>query len=218
MKLTSIRQLCGGVASIVIAHAAIVLPSPAKAIDGTNAAHGNEVMRVGGGTSQPIGHYDYCQRQVRDCRLIAFSIKPTRLTRQRWNELIEVNEEANSLIRPVTDMEFYGVEEHWTLPDAEKIDLAGDCEDYVLVKRKALMNRGWPASSLLPTVVRQANGDGHAVLTVRTDRGDFILDNLEDHIVTWNETEYAYLKRVSAAHSGQWETIIDSRTLVGSID
>ena len=39
------------------------------------------------------------------------------------------------------------------------------------------MLRGWPESKLLITVVRDENNEGHAVLTVRTDEGDFILDN-----------------------------------------
>jgi len=100
----------------------------------------------------------------------------------------------------------------WTYPE-----LYGDCEDYVLMKRRALMDKGWPASSLLVTVVRQTNGDGHAVLTVRTDRADYVLDNLSDTILPWNQSEYTFLKRQSAAHSGQWEDIIDSRKLVGAV-
>ncbi len=51
-----------------------------------------------------------------------------------------------------------------------------------------------PISDLLITVVRQMNGEGHAVLTVRTDRGDYVLDNLELRVKPWNETSYDYLK------------------------
>ncbi len=61
------------------------------------------------------------------------------------------------------------------------------------------------------TVVRQPNGDGHAVLTVRTDRADYVLDNLEERVLQWNETEYQFLKRQSAANSGRWEGIDDNR-------
>ena len=105
-----------------------------------------------------------------------------------------------------------GLRKYGTCPDTH-----GDCEDYVLLKRQTLMRRGWPASALLVTVVRRKNGDGHAVLTVRTNRGDFILDNLKDKIEPWNKTEYTYLKRVSAAHSGIWEDILDTRRIVGSV-
>ena len=78
---------------------------------------------------------------------------------------------------------------------------------------------GVPAGSLLITVVRQPNGDGHAVLTVRTDRGDYVLDNMRQKILHWTKTDYRYLKRQSSRHSGQWVSINDGRTIsVGSID
>ena len=59
---------------------------------------------------------------------------------------------------------------------------AGDCEDYVLEKRRELMHKGLSASDLLITVVRKPDGEGHAMLTVRTDKGDFVLDNLTDAV------------------------------------
>ena len=82
------------------------------------------------------------------------------------------------------------------------------------MKRQMLLQRGWPASALLITVVRQANGDGHAVLTVRTDRADYILDNLNTEIKPWNETPYVYLKRQATQHSGKWEDIADGTALL----
>jgi len=170
------------------------------------------LMKTGGRTSQPIGHYEYCKRQTSDCRIVSRSTNPVKLNRARWDEMVKANARANSTVAPVTDLEYYGVEEHWVMPGS-----AGDCEDFALMKRKELMSKGWPASSLLVTVVRQKNGDGHAVLTVRTDRGDYVLDNLNGRILPWNKTEYTYLKRQAAAHSGHWETIIDSRTLVGAV-
>lgn len=178
----------------------------------TPALAGQPLMATGGRTSQPIGHYEYCKRHTSDCRIVARSTRPVKLTRVRWAEMVEANARANNTVTPVTDLEYYGVEEHWVMPKS-----AGDCEDFALMKRRELMRKGWPASALLVTVVRQKNGDGHAVLTVRTDRADYILDNLNGRILPWNETEYTYLKRQAAAHSGHWETIIDSRTLVGAV-
>lgn len=169
-------------------------------------------QKTSGRTSQPIGHYEYCMINRKDCSIRALTAKPVKLTRKRWAEMIEANTFANSTIEPITDIELYGVEEFWTLPKSY-----GDCEDYVLMKRKYLMALGWPASSLLATVVLQPSGEGHAVLTVRTSRADYILDNLKDKIVSWNETEYKYLKRQSARHSGHWEDIVDSRLSVASI-
>ncbi|MFZ1814241.1 MAG: transglutaminase-like cysteine peptidase [Rhizobiaceae bacterium] len=172
------------------------------------------IMTVTGRTTQPIGHYEYCKKYVRDCSIRSSNTAPVKLSRARWNEVVSINSQVNNLIIPVTDQELYQVEELWTYPQSY-----GDCEDYVLLKRKLLLEKGWPPSSLLITVVRQPNGDGHAVLTVRTDASDFILDNLNDRVLAWNETRYQFLKRQAAANSGRWEAIDDSRTkYVGSVN
>ena len=59
----------------------------------------------------------------------------------------------------------------------------GDCEDYVLLKRKMLIDAGWPREALLITVVRDRKGEGHAVLTVKTDKGELVLDNQNENVV-----------------------------------
>ena len=83
----------------------------------------------------------------------------------------------------------------------------GDCEDYVILKRKRLMALGWPASALLITVVRDERGDGHAVLTVRTIQGDFILDNKTDEIKVWHRTRYDYIMRQSYLNPKLWMSL-----------
>ncbi|EFL90464.1 transglutaminase family protein cysteine peptidase btlcp [Ahrensia sp. R2A130] len=166
-------------------------------------------MNMGGNTSQPIGHAYFCQQLPQECAVRTKNAEPMRLTKKRWRELTEINAYANAAVSPVTDQDFYGVEEHWTYPKSY-----GDCEDYVLLKRYMLMQKGWPASSLLITVVKQANGEGHAVLTVRTDRGDFALDNLRGKVSLWSKTPYQYLKRQSRFHSGRWTSIKDRRSQV----
>jgi len=168
-------------------------------------------MATGGRTTQPIGHAYFCQQLPQECSVRSKSTKAPKLTRKRWKDLLEVNSFSNNSVKPVTDLDHYGVEEHWTYPRSY-----GDCEDYVLLKRYMLMQRGWPASSLLITVVRQPNGDGHAVLTVRTSRADYVLDNLETKVLQWDKTEYKYLKRQSETHTGQWTTINDRRGQVAS--
>jgi len=170
-------------------------------------------MKTMGRTSQPIGHYEYCKTYSRDCAIRSSSREPMNLSRKRWGEMVRVNSYANTSVAPVTDLEYYKREEVWAYPKKY-----GDCEDYVLLKRKMLMESGWPASALLITVVTLPNGDGHAVLTVRTDKADYALDNLNDKILPWNKTEYRYLKRQSAMHSGKWVTIDDPRfNIVGAI-
>ena len=67
-------------------------------------------------------------------------------------------------------------------------------------------------------MVRQRNGDGHAVLTVRTSLGDFILDNLEDEVKPWYATPYRYLKRQATFDSGRWVSIENGNdVLVGAL-
>ena len=170
-------------------------------------------METTGRTSQPVGHYEYCKSYIRDCTIRSSSLKPVKLTRKRWAQMVSVNAHTNKTVSPITDLEYYKREELWTYPKNY-----GDCEDYVLLKRKLLMAQGWPASTLLITVVTLPNGDGHAVLTVRTDRADYALDNLKDKIMPWNKTEYRFLKRQSAQHSGRWVGIDDPRRgIVGTV-
>lgn len=184
------------------------------AVPAANAEAMSPFMHVVGPTTQPIGHHDLCSRMPAECRERTASDQPVHLTPERWNLLIAINDNVNTAIQPDTDKDIYGKDEYWAYPDAGK----GDCEDYVLLKRRELMEHGWPAGSLLITVVRQTNGDGHAILTVRTDRGDLVLDNLEGKILLWSHTDYQFIKRQSDTDSGRWVSIDDGRApLVGSI-
>lgn len=171
-------------------------------------------MATLGGTNPPIGHYEFCKAYSNECGDNGRDAGPTVLTRDNWKTLLEVNFTANESVAPLTDKEIYGVEERWAYPST-----TGDCEDYVLLKRKMLMKAGFPAANLLITVVLQPNGDGHAVLTVRTDRGDFVLDNMRNKVLLWSETEYRFLKRQSSKNSGLWVRLEDDRSTVavGSI-
>jgi predicted transglutaminase-like cysteine proteinase len=45
------------------------------------------------------------------------------------------------------------------------------------------------------TVVIDEKGEGHAVLTLITDRGDFILDNKTGAVLPWHRTGYVFIKR-----------------------
>ena len=170
-------------------------------------------MEKAGSTTRPIGHHDFCKRHWAECRVKTRKGARVQLTSARWNELVEINNGVNRAITPVTDTELFGREEVWVYPTT-----MGDCEDFVLLKRRELINRGWPVGSLLVTVVRQTNGDGHAVLTVLTDRGDLILDNLEPQVVVWSQTDYRYIKRQSETDTGRWVAIDDARmNSVGSL-
>jgi predicted transglutaminase-like cysteine proteinase len=165
-------------------------------VEQTGAAHKQAAfMPTYEDASPPPGYVQFCQKNVLDClpTLPSSASAPRAvLDGLRLEELESVNSLVNKMIRPVSDIELYGQREYWTYPVME-----GDCEDYVLLKRRMLIARGWPVSALLITVVRDEDGEGHAVLTVTTDRGDLILDNKQSVIKAWYETPYRYIKRQS---------------------
>jgi len=137
-----------------------------------------------------------------ECRQTATEVRRVSMTAERHNELDAVNRAVNHEIEPATDMEIYGRTEYWTIPTARD-----DCEDYALLKRKRLIARGWPASALLLTVVRDERGEGHAVLTARTAQGDFILDNKADEVKLWYRTGYDYIMRQSFLDPHTWVSL-----------
>src|SRR5690606_34047106 len=134
------------------------------------------LMVTGGFTSQPIGHYEFCRVNVAECSIRTRDRGPAAVTDTLSQTIVAVNAEVNRAIKRVTGGDIYGRGEAWIDPDSG----AGDCEDYVLETRRRPARSGLSLSDLRIPVVRKRNGEGHAVLTVRTDRGDFILDNLTD--------------------------------------
>ncbi|AYG59220.1 transglutaminase-like cysteine peptidase [Rhizobium jaguaris] len=170
-------------------------------------------MTLTGDAAPPIGHYEFCKENPKECAYAGGDAGPAILTEDRWKTILKINYTINTTIKPMTDMELYGVEEKWAIATT-----AGDCEDYALRKRKELIDAGFSVSDLLMTVVLQPNGEGHAVLTVRTDRGDFILDNMRNKVKLWSDTEYTFLKRQSADDPARWVKIQDGRAVaVGSL-
>ena len=160
----------------------------------------------------PAGWVEFCERLPDDCTAAAVPAQYV-LTPGSWKELTAVNRKVNRKVLPEEDLPHYGVKEYWTYPD----DGYGDCEDYVLLKRRMLMMMGWPSSTLLISIVVDKNGDGHAVLTVRTDRGDFVLDNMHDSVVLWSEAPYRYNKLQSQENPNEWVRIRQDPPAVGSL-
>lgn len=180
----------------VIASLAAALAFGASSAEAAGRA-GSE-MEVVGFARAPVGFVSFCAREPQDCRPGA-SVRRAVLTARSFAELDRINRDVNRRIRPVTDLELYGQAEYWAIP----ID-RGDCEDYVLLKRRLLIAAGWPASALLITVVRDLADEGHAVLTVASDQGDYILDNQRNEILPWRMTGYEYIKRQSQTDPKAW--------------
>ncbi len=173
-------------------------------------------MLTGGLTSQPIGHYEFCKANPDECSIRLRDTGPEQMNGKLWKLLAAVNATVNAAVKPMNDIDIYGKDEVWAYPD----NGVGDCEDYVLEKRRELARQGISLSNLLITVVRKQDGEGHAVLTVRTEKGDFVLDNLTDAVLQWDQTGYRFLKRQASNHTGRWVSIreaVPAAPLVGSV-
>jgi predicted transglutaminase-like cysteine proteinase len=151
----------------------------------------------------PIGFVEMCERLPDECSKIGGKPMRLSLSSERWSLIYQVNAFVNNKIAPVSDEELYGKPEYWTFPTD-----AGDCEDYLLLKKRYLEGLGFPSEALLITVVLDEKNQGHAVLTVTTDKGDVVLDNRRNEVLAWNETGYTYLKRQSAGDPAKWVSLI----------
>jgi predicted transglutaminase-like cysteine proteinase len=166
-------------------------------------------MRVFGPADPPYAFWRFCDEFAADCAKPRAVQARFDARSDRKDELEEVNLAVNHTIEPVTDQELYGVSDYWTLPKNGK----GDCEDYALLKRHLLIEAGWPASSLLMTVVLDEKREGHAVLTARTAQGDFILDNKTDEIRLWSSTPYRFVMRQSSLDPKAWVALDPAQTI-----
>ena len=141
----------------------------------------------------------FCQRHPGECAVNSDEPSTIELTSRAWALIVTTNRAVNKEIKPITDHEHWGVEDRWDLaPDG-----SGDCEDYQLLKRRRLVQQGLPARALRMTVAVDEEQQGHAVLMVRTNRGDFILDNKTNAVLPWRETGYRLVKRESE-NSAAW--------------
>ena len=160
-------------------------------------------VAVGATTRAPIGWVEFCVEYNPECKTTPEAPRDIVLTPKVWADMVKVNDWVNGNVKPVTDLEHWGVVERWNYPD----DGYGDCEDYVLLKRRMLLQAGWPRQALLITVVRDKKGDGHAVLTVKTNFGEFVLDNQTSEILSWNKTGSHFVKRQSQSDPNAWVSL-----------
>jgi predicted transglutaminase-like cysteine proteinase len=159
---------------------------------------------VGAETSVPYGWVDFCHRRPEECAVERLAAADVKLTDEAWALLDRVNRDVNAAIEPVSNFDHWGTMlDHWDYP----VDGKGDCKIYALYKRKLLIDQGFPRQALLMTIVRDLEGEGHAILTVKTNRGEFVLDNLSSEIRPWNATGYRFVKRQSQENPNVWLAI-----------
>ena len=194
------------VAFSVIISLTLALPCLAISLEQAEAVE--LYARVGARTpSPPIGWVQFCETYANECATQPMPPLDVVLSDQALSDLKRMNEWVNHNIKPMTDQDHYGMIQWWRYPD----DGAGACHSYALLKRRLLIEAGWPRQALLMTIVAEASGSGHAVLTVKTDRGEFILDNLTDEILLWSKTTYRYYKRQSQDDPNLWVWLEDMR-------
>lgn len=157
---------------------------------------------VGAETTVPFGWIDFCQRYRSECPDEDRAARDVEFTAAVFKKIQRVNAYVNKTVAPVTDANQWRVIDQWDYPEGK-----GDCEDFALLKRNMLIAEGFPRQALLMTVVKDKNGDGHAVLTVKTSRGEFILDNMADAVKLWTSTSYRFVKRQSQQNPNMWVAI-----------
>ncbi len=165
-----------------------------------------------GTTLPPIGYVKFCASNPDECKKKNLASNKLELSSETWHQLFQVNASVNEQIKPISDQDLYGTPELWTFPAT-----AGDCEDYLLLKKRYLEAMGFSPSNLLITVVLDEKGEGHAVLTVATRDGDYILDNRRNDILLANDTNYTFLKRQSRKSPIQWVSLRKNKSAPSNV-
>ncbi len=151
----------------------------------------------------PPGFISFCVRFADQCQTPQNAPATVALTSDTWLTLKQVNSTVKAAIWAEDDQAHYGRAEYWTIPT----DGYGDCEDYALAKRKQLIDAGFPRPALRLAIVITPLEGRHAVLSVATDKGDYVLDNLSDGVVAWNTAGYTWIERQDAKHPLAWVSL-----------
>jgi predicted transglutaminase-like cysteine proteinase len=157
-------------------------------------------LQTGALSSTPRGWVQFCDDNPQECRDATPHAKEIKLDRANYKIIETINADVNTTIKQVSDQEQYGVSEYWAFPTSGM----GDCEDFVLEKKRRLIQAGFSKSALLITIVRDLKGEGHAILTIKTDKGDVILDNQVKKPVFWYQTGYQFIKRQAEENPNHW--------------
>lgn len=143
-------------------------------------------------SAAPLGFQLFCLQQPQHCR--GGGKAQVELNAEILQQIQRINSQVNRSIRPRND----SGGDVWTLGAT-----TGDCEDYVLSKRQALISAGLPPSALRLAHVVTRGGIDHAILIVKTDSQDLVLDNLVSEVVSTSQMDYRVLA-VSSADPRVW--------------
>jgi predicted transglutaminase-like cysteine proteinase len=178
--------------SALIAGCAPGAPPPAVVL------RGKAFMPDKGRTLAPFAHVAFCLKSPAECRerrgdaLLA-------MTDGNRAMLDSVNSAINNAIIPREDPARAGT---WHVNPP-----AGDCNDYAVSKRNALIDSGLSTRAVRLAIAMTPQGIGHTVVVVRTTEGDMVLDNRTYEIKRWDRTDLAWLKVESSADPQKWERL-----------
>jgi predicted transglutaminase-like cysteine proteinase len=155
-----------------------------------------------GPTLAPFQHVRFCLRYPSDCQASSGESSRIESDASTLELLTRINRDVNNAIAPRTKSYGANIEDRWTVSP-----ISGDCNDYAVTKRRKLIESGVPAGALRLSVTKTANGEGHLVLVVATNKADLVLDNLVDAIKPWQYTNYQWIKIQSATNPRVWNEI-----------
>lgn len=199
-------RLVKAVAATVLALACAA--SPALAVDATRSGGGLLPLRAV--VSAPGGAAGLCAKYSWAC---ASGTSAAAFGAAQMEMAVKINRAANARIRPVTDLVQYNAAENWAMPTAR----GGDCEDYALYKKAKLIEAGVSPDRLLLATVLDRKGDSHAVLVLRTDTADLVLDNLRGAVKRWDETGYTFLRMQDPRDPARWVATMAGGMLPGGV-
>jgi predicted transglutaminase-like cysteine proteinase len=160
-------------------------------------------MATGTPAAPPFGFAGFCAKYPAECAGAVSAPVIVALSDTRRRQLDRVQGGVNEQVAPV-DIAEHG----WDYPTGGY----GDCNQYALEKRRALIALGWPRGALLLASAITETGEGHLVLVARTSAGDLVLDNRRAAVVDWRTLPYHWLSRQSAAHPGDWVSLLGRPT------
>lgn len=202
-KLTKIVVVAGLIVSALTSNALAIGPgalarTTGKVVRNAFLVEGNRVI-------PPFAHMVFCNARPEECtepKRTRWGRAPIYLTALRKKELQDTNTSVNRAIRPMNDDPSFMGGDNWSLAP-----LAGDCEDYALTKRHALIAQGWPARTLRLAITYTSFGEGHLVLVVKTSGGDMVLDNRIDTLRKWNKSGLKWRMIQASFNPREWLTL-----------
>lgn len=183
--------------ALTLGTALVLLSAPVAQAAGAQTRHHLQAVKA---VDAPAGFNGVCQRYRWAC-------DPGQGGGVTGKALFDVaatiNASVNRRVREVADQRQYNRREYWALPTS----IGGDCEDFALLKKQELLGKGVAAERLLIATVLDRRQNPHAVLVLRTDRGDYVLDNLTNRMMHWSDTGYTFLRMQNPKAPGQWVAV-----------